>query len=99
MPSEQAAAAAASPTMNLFPLILVGFVFYFLVFRPEKEKRKKREELLAGLQKNDRIVTGGGIHATIVQVRPQTLIVRIADNVRIEIDKEAVATVEKREAS
>jgi preprotein translocase subunit YajC len=52
--------------------------------------------MINNLKKNDEIVTGGGIHGTIVNIKEKTVVVRIDDNVKIEIDRTAVARVEKR---
>jgi len=82
--------------INLFPLILIFIVFYFLLIRPQKQKEKEHQKMIQGLEKNDEIVTAGGIHGTIVNVKEKTLILRIDENVKIEIDKSAVAGLLKK---
>ena len=52
--------------------------------------------MLAALEKNDEVITSGGVHATVVEVREKTAILRIADNVRIEIEKDSISQVEKK---
>ncbi len=79
----------------LVPLALVFAIMYFMVIRPEKNKAKEHKKAISGLKKNDEIVTSGGIHGTVINVKDQTFIVRIDDNLRIEIDKTAVARVKK----
>ena len=79
----------------LFPFALVFLIFQFLVFRPEKEKRRKFKEMMDTLKKNDKVVTTGGIHGTVVLVKDKTVVVRVDENVRIEFDKEALTGVEK----
>ncbi len=84
-------AQAASPLVSLFPLILIFIIFYFLLIRPQKAKEKQHKAMLVGLNKNDEVVTTGGIHGTIVNVKDKTIILRIDENVKIEIEKNCVS--------
>ena len=88
-------APQVNPLINLFPLILIFVIFYFLLIRPQKAKEKEHLKTLANLNKNDEIVTSGGIHGTIVNVKDKTVILRIDDNVKMEIEKNAVAYIKK----
>lgn len=83
----------ANPLMQMVPFFLVIAIFYFILFKPEKDKQKRHKEKIAALKKNDEIVTAGGIHGTVVNIKDATLVIRVDDNVRLEIDKEAVAAV------
>lgn len=83
----------ANPLVQMFPFALIFFIFFFLVIKPEKDKQKKHKELIGNVKKNDQIVTVGGIHGTIVNVKPTTVTVRVDDNAKMEIDKEAIATI------
>lgn len=86
MPNQQAAGF-----INAIPLVFVFIIFYFLIFRPQRQKEKEHLKMLGGLNKNDEVVTSGGIHGTIVNVKEKTLIVRIDENVKIEVEKSAIA--------
>ena len=88
-------APQVNPLINLFPLILIFVIFYFLLIRPQKTKDKVHSKMLANLNKNDEIVTSSGIHGTIVNVKDKTVILRIDDNVKMEIEKNTVAYVKK----
>jgi len=88
-------AQAVNPLINLFPLILIFVIFYFLLIRPQKQKEKEHQKMLGGMNKNDEVVTSGGIHGTIVNVKDKTIILRIDENVKIEIDKNCVAYTKK----
>lgn len=90
MPTEQ----PVSPFVHLMPLLII-LIFYFLVFKPQRDKQAQHKKMLANLKKNDEIVTMGGIHGVIVHVREKTVVLRVDDNVKFEVDKEAVATVTK----
>lgn len=80
-----------NPIANLFPLVLIFIIFYFLLIRPQKAKEKQHQKMLQTLAKNDEIVTSSGIHGTIVNIKDKTLTLRIDDNVKIEIEKNCVA--------
>lgn len=85
-----------SPLIQQFlPLLLIFFIFYFLLIRPQKAKEKEHQKMLTGLNKNDEVVTSGGIHGTIVNVKDKTVILRIDDNVKMEIEKSCVAYKKK----
>ncbi len=86
---------AANPIVHLIPPIAIFMIFYFLLIKPQKEQQKKQKELLESVKKNDQVVTAAGIHGTVVNVKDTTLIIRIDDNARMEINKDAVASVTK----
>jgi preprotein translocase subunit YajC len=77
----------------IMPLMLMLPIFYFMLIRPQQKKQKQFQLMMTQLKKNDKVVTAGGIHGLIVNVKEQTLTVKIADNVKIEIDKSSVSRV------
>ena len=83
---------------NLFPIAVMIAIFYFILIRPQQKQQKEFKKMVETLKKNDQIVTIGGVHGTIVNVKDKTFVVRIDDNTRFEIDKSAVARIEKKEA-
>jgi len=78
---------------QFFPLILIFIIFYFLLIRPQKQKEKEHQLLLMNIKANDKVVTLGGIHGTVVNVKEKTLILRIDENVKMEIEKNSVAYI------
>ncbi|MBP7217084.1 MAG: preprotein translocase subunit YajC [Candidatus Omnitrophica bacterium] len=88
---------AVHPLINLFPLVAIFVIFYFMIMRPQQKERQEHQKMLAALGKNDEIVTTSGIHGTIVNVKEKTLIVRIDDNVKIELEKSSVAFKKKEQ--
>ena len=79
-------------------LVLMGMIFaifYFLLIKPQQTKEKQHQSMLGRLAKNDEVVTSSGIHGTIVNVKDKTLILRVDDNVKIEVEKSCVACVLK----
>lgn len=91
MPAE----TTVNPIAMLVPYLIIFAIFYFLVIRPQKQKQNEFKKMVDGLKRNDEIVTSGGIHGTIVNIKENTVTVRVDDNVKIEIDRTAVARVEK----
>ncbi|MFH1360134.1 MAG: preprotein translocase subunit YajC [Candidatus Omnitrophota bacterium] len=83
-----------NPVLLQFALIFL--IFYFLIFKPQKDKQKQHKEMINNLKKNDEIVTAGGLHGTIANVKDTSVIVRIDDNVKVEIDKEAISALKKK---
>lgn len=89
----------ANPLLSLlFPFILIYAIFYFLIIRPQRKKEKAHLQMLGQLSKNDEIVTAGGIHATVVNVKEKTVVARIDDNVKLELEKTSVAQVKRAQS-
>lgn len=82
---------------QLLPLVFLFVVFYFLLIRPQKQKQAEHKKLIENLQKNDELVTVGGVHGTVVNVKDTTFVIRVDDNVKIEIDKQSVAYLKKKQ--
>lgn len=81
--------------LNFAPLIFIFVIMYLLILRPQKQREKEHQKLLSSLNRNDEIITSAGIHGTIVNVKDKTVIVRVDDNVKIEMEKSCVAYVKK----
>lgn len=77
----------------LLPMVLIFVIFYFLILRPQSKRQKEHQNMLDNLQKGDRIVSSGGIHGVIVKIteKDPTITVKIADDVRIELDRNAIS--------
>ena len=83
----------------IFLFVILFAVFYFIVFRPQKKQEKERQKMLNSLNKNDEVVTSSGIHGTIVNIKDKTVILRIDDNVKIEIEKNCITYVKKTQVA
>ncbi|UTC66404.1 MULTISPECIES: preprotein translocase subunit YajC [unclassified Treponema] len=81
----------------LIPMLLVFVIFYFLLIRPQKKEQQKTERMIAQLQKGDKIITIGGIHGVVSSTKEKTLIIKVDDNCKIEINRSAVGAVLKDE--
>jgi preprotein translocase subunit YajC len=77
--------------MSFLPLILIVVVFYLFFIRPQMKKTKEQRKFREALKKGDKIVTIGGIHGKIAEVKETTMIIEVAPNIRLTIEKSAVA--------
>src|SRR5215831_19283461 len=77
------------------PLIFIFIIMYFVMIRPQKKRQEQQQKLIASLKTGDRVVTNAGIHGLISNVKENTVLVKVADNVKIEMDKSAITTVLK----
>lgn len=85
-----------SPILQFLPLIFLFVIFYFMLIRPQQQKQKSHANMIEKLDKNDEVITVGGVHATVISVGEKTAILRIADNVKIEIEKASITSVTKK---
>lgn len=81
----------------LVPLGLMFGIMYFLVILPQQRQRKKVQEMLAAVKNGDKVVTTAGIYGTINGMDGDTVILKIADNVKIRMSRAAIAQVEASE--
>lgn len=93
----QAAPAAAQDPMSsitgMLPLIFMFVVLYFLMIRPQMKRAKEHKALLEGLQKNDEVLTQGGIVGKVVSISDSYVTVEVAANTQIIVQKQAIGTV------
>ncbi len=76
-PAQGAAEGSGSLVGMVVPLIVIGFLFYFLLFLPQRRERQKQDQVLKALKKNDRVVTIGGVVGTIVNIEPDSKLVTL----------------------
>ena len=81
--------------MSFLPFILIIVIMYFLMIRPQVKRQKERKQMIAAVQKGDKIVTSGGIHGKITGFTDDgnTAIVLVDDKVKLNIDKSAINVV------
>ncbi len=91
MPPQQ----APSPMAMLFPFAIMFVIFYLLVFRPQSKERRTHQDMLKNLKKYDEVVTAGGMLGTVLNVKPDTVTVRVDDNVKVEVEKASIARLVK----
>jgi preprotein translocase subunit YajC len=79
------------------PFIFIFIIMYFMLFRPQKKRQQEQQRLIASIKTGDRVVTSAGIHGLIANVKETTVMLKVADNVKIEMEKSAIANVLKTE--
>jgi len=92
-----------SPTNSIAlfaPYILIGLVFYFLLFMPMQKQKKRQAEMLANLKSGDVVITSGGITGTITAVDSDTIVIRVKpDNLKLQFARSSVSTLVPPEGS
>ncbi len=82
---------AQNPLISFLPILIVGVIFYLLIFMPMRKRQKKMETMISEIKNGDRVITSSGIYGVVAGVKDKTFILKIADQVKIEIAKSAVA--------
>lgn len=77
----------ANPMGSLIPLIAVVFIFYFFMIRPQMKRQKEVKQFREALGKGDKVLTVGGIYGKIIETKDTTVILEVADGVRLKVDK------------
>ncbi len=78
-------------TLIMFALI-IG-IFYFMILRPQQRRQKERDKLLNSIKKGDRVVTVGGMHGVVAGIDEKTLLIEVADKIKLKFDRSAVSAV------
>jgi preprotein translocase subunit YajC len=84
-----------NPLAMFIPLVLMMVVFWLLILRPQARRQKAHQNMINALAKGDRIVTTGGLFAEVLNVKDDVIVATIADGVKVELAKNAVASLVK----
>jgi len=76
---------------SFIPLLILFAIFYFLIIRPQNKQRKAHEEMIASLQKGDKIITNGGLIATVIKPEEDFLKIKLNDETIVKLDRAYVA--------
>jgi preprotein translocase subunit YajC len=83
----------------LLPLLLIP-VLYLVMIRPQQKRQKQWQAMLGSIKTGDRVTTAGGIRGIILSIKDDTIIIRVApDNLKLEVAKNAIASVTQEDAS
>jgi preprotein translocase subunit YajC len=88
-------AAPGSGLLGMLPFLFLIVIMYYVMIRPQMRRQKEAAKLVSALKTGDQVVTASGIHGLITNVKETTVIVKVADNVKIEMEKSAVTNVLK----
>lgn len=83
--------------VGFLPIVFVIAIFYLIVIMPARKRQKKLQEMIDSLKTGDKVITTGGIFGTVVALRGDRLQLRIADNVKVDISRSAVASLQQPE--
>jgi len=78
------------------PIVMFGFIgliFYFMIMRTQQKRAKERQKLLESIKKGDKVITSGGMYGTVAGLDEKTVLVQIADNVKVKLDRSSIATI------
>lgn len=93
----QAAPPASGGGPNMMIMMVLMFVMmYFLLIRPQRQRQKEQEKLINSVKVGDHVILNGGEHGLITSVKDKTVMVKVADNVKIEYERSAIATISKK---
>lgn len=80
-------------TLLMFVLIIA--IFYFMILRPQQKRQKEREKLLSAVKKGDKIITAGGLHATVAGLDDKTVLLQVAEGVKLKFERSSISSVVK----
>ena len=89
--AKQAQASGGNPINTIIMFVLILVIFYFFMIRPQRKKAAEAKKFMEGLAKGQRVVTIGGIHGKIEEVRDTTFIISVEGGVKLKIEKRAVS--------
>ena len=92
MPADPSG-AGPSPFSMLLPILGMLVIFYFLMIRPQQKRQKEVQKMLGALKKGDRVMTAAGLYGVVFGVKDDVVVLRIADNVKVEMMKSAITAV------
>jgi len=86
--------ANQNPLLQFAPMFLIFALFYVLMIVPSRKRQKALQQLLENLKKGDRVVTNGGLYGEVVAVTGATVVLKVADNVKVRVAKSAITGLE-----
>ena len=85
--------SGAGGISTIIMFAMIGLIFFFMIYRPQKKRQKERESLISKMEKGDKVITSSGIHGTISQLDETSILVQVSDNTKIRFEKSAISTV------
>jgi preprotein translocase subunit YajC len=81
------------PLIQFLPLLLVFAVFYFLLIRPQQQRAKERQNMIAALKRNDEVLTSGGLYGRVVELQEKIVTLEIAPKVTVRVDRQHIDSI------
>jgi preprotein translocase subunit YajC len=92
-------AGSSDVLIQFAPIIIIGAIFYLLIFMPMRKRQKKLEAMIGALKNGDKVITSSGIYGVIAGVKEKSFVLKISDQVKIEIAKSAITGLQGPEES
>ena len=96
-PNTQAGQGQGGGLIGFLPLILIFVIFYFMLIRPQQKRAKEHKAMLENLKKGDKVITSGGEYGVVEEVKTNTVILKISENVKVKYGKSYIAAVRTEE--
>ncbi|MCK5706105.1 MAG: preprotein translocase subunit YajC [Candidatus Aureabacteria bacterium] len=80
--------------MPMFGIMIV--ILYLFIWKPQQKKQKEHDNMLGAMQKGDKVITVGGLHGTLIGVKEDIAVIKVSENVKLEINKSAISTIVKK---
>ncbi len=90
-PGEGGTGGSIFSTFLMFAAIIA--IFYFMILRPQQKQRKQHQQMIESLKKGDKVILSGGLHGTVAGLEEKTVLVQVADNVKMKFERASVASV------
>jgi len=95
---QAAPSGASGQIMSLLPLVAIGFIFYFLLIRPQNQRMKAHKVMLSEVQRGDTVVTNGGLIGKVTKVTDEDLIIDLGEGMKVKVVRSMIADVRGRPA-
>ena len=96
-PTAQGGQGQGGGLIGFLPLILIFVIFYFMLIRPQQKRAKEHKSMLENLKKGDKVITSGGEYGVVEEVKTNTVILKISENVKVKYGKSYIAAVRTEE--
>jgi preprotein translocase subunit YajC len=93
-PAQAPAPSVGEQLAQMLPMfVLIVVIFYFVIYRPQKQQREKHQAVISQLKKGDKVVTSGGIWGTVTNVGKETVTLQVAENAKIKVARDHILRV------
>ena len=90
----QQGAGSGGSVLSIAPIVLIVLIFYFIMYRPIRQRQKKVQAMIDALDKGDRVITNGGLYGTVVEVKEKVVMLKVSDQVKVKIARNAIASLQ-----
>ena len=92
--AQQSGTSQGGIVAGLFPILLIVGIFYLLIYRPMRRRQKNVETMIQNLKNGDKVITNGGVYGAVAGIRDHTVVLKVADQVKIEVARNAIASLQ-----